>query len=127
MKAADALVAATHYGEHSSQEQREKGDPIVYFTDGALVGGLYGGLAEYSSPVRYGLVLCTSPRCSLVATSLHCPRCTCPNRLRTTRPRPISAPYLTLGVWRLDGTGAAHNACHSVAGDTLGDSESDDC
>jgi putative membrane protein len=53
MKAADA-IAHTATGEHLSREEEEKGGPIVHYAFGALAGGVYGGLAEYSSRVRSG-------------------------------------------------------------------------
>ncbi len=55
MKAADALTAAATGGQHLSMEGKQKGGPIVHYGFGALVGALYGGLAEYSSTVRMGL------------------------------------------------------------------------
>ncbi|MGC2638029.1 MAG: DUF1440 domain-containing protein [Acidobacteriaceae bacterium] len=54
MKAADALVATATGGQHLSMEGRQKGGPIVHYGFGALVGGLYGGLAEYSGAVKSG-------------------------------------------------------------------------
>jgi len=53
MKAADAMVYTTT-GEHLSRPEKEKAGPIVHYAFGALTGGLYGGLAEYSSAVRSG-------------------------------------------------------------------------
>jgi putative membrane protein len=53
MKAADA-IAHTVTGEHLSREEKEEGGPIVHYAFGALTGGLYGGLAEYSSAVTSG-------------------------------------------------------------------------
>ena len=44
MKAADAITRA----------EKEEGGPIVHYAFGALTGGLYGGLAEYSSKVTSG-------------------------------------------------------------------------
>lgn len=55
MKAADALTAAATGGQHLSLEGKQKGGPIVHYGFGALMGALYGGLAEYSSTVRTGL------------------------------------------------------------------------
>ena len=52
MKTADAIVNTVTGGEHLSWEAREKGGPIVHYTFGALMGALYGGLAEYSPAVR---------------------------------------------------------------------------
>jgi putative membrane protein len=53
MKAADAL-AYTATGEHLSRAEKEQGGPIVHYAFGALTGGIYGGLAEYSSAVTSG-------------------------------------------------------------------------
>jgi putative membrane protein len=53
MKAAEALVHAAT-GDHRSRDEKEKGDPIVLYAFGALTGGLYGGLAEYSTTVTSG-------------------------------------------------------------------------
>jgi putative membrane protein len=54
MKAADAITATVTGGQHLTWEQEQKGGPIVHYAFGALMGGLYGGLAEYSSLVRSG-------------------------------------------------------------------------
>jgi putative membrane protein len=54
MKTADAVVSALEGGQHLTHEQRATGGPIVHYAYAALVGGLYGGLAEYSSLVRAG-------------------------------------------------------------------------
>jgi putative membrane protein len=53
MKAADA-IAYTATGNHLSRTQKQQGGPIVHYAFGALAGGLYGGLAEYSSTVTSG-------------------------------------------------------------------------
>jgi putative membrane protein len=53
MKAAEAIVHTTT-GEHLSRDEKEKGGPIVHYAFGALTGGLYGGLAEYSRTVTSG-------------------------------------------------------------------------
>jgi putative membrane protein len=55
MKAADALSAAATGGHHLSMKGKEKGGPIIHYGFGALMGALYGGLAEYSNAVRTGL------------------------------------------------------------------------
>ncbi len=47
MKAADKVVETVTGGRHLSHEQREIGGPIVHYSMGALMGGLYGGLSEY--------------------------------------------------------------------------------
>jgi uncharacterized membrane protein YagU involved in acid resistance len=54
MKAADAITAAATGGRHLTYEQEQKGGPIVHYAFGALVGGVYGALAEYSPLVRSG-------------------------------------------------------------------------
>lgn len=54
MKTADALVAGATGGRHLSMEEKQKGGPVVHYGFGALMGGLYGGLAEHSSAVRAG-------------------------------------------------------------------------
>ncbi len=54
VETADAIAHAAT-GEHLSPEQQEKGGPIVHYAFGALSGGVYGALAEYSPTVRSGL------------------------------------------------------------------------
>ena len=54
MKAADAIVNTATGGQHLSWEEKQKDGPIVHYSFGALMGGLYGGLAEYSPAVRSG-------------------------------------------------------------------------
>lgn len=54
MKTADALFSTAEGGQHLSHEQRSTGGPIVHYAYAALVGGLYGGLAEYLPVVRSG-------------------------------------------------------------------------
>jgi putative membrane protein len=53
MKAAENIVR-TATGRHLSYPEEEKAGPIVHYAFGALTGGLYGGLAEYSSVVTSG-------------------------------------------------------------------------
>ena len=53
MKTADTLATAVT-GEHLTQEQQETGGPMVHYAFGAAMGGLYGGLAEYSGAMRSG-------------------------------------------------------------------------
>ena len=57
MKAADAIVSTVSGGQHLSMEGKQKGGPVVHYAFGALMGGLYGGLAEYSCAVRTGFGL----------------------------------------------------------------------
>ena len=54
MKAADKIVETVTGGQHLTHEQREIGGPIVHYSMGALMGGLYGALAEYSPGARSG-------------------------------------------------------------------------
>jgi len=54
MKTADAITAAVTGGRHLSIEQQQIGGPVVHYGFGALMGGLYGGLAEYSDAARSG-------------------------------------------------------------------------
>jgi uncharacterized membrane protein YagU involved in acid resistance len=54
MKAADKVVETVTGGRHLTHEQREIGGPIVHYSMGAVMGGVYGGLAEYSSAARAG-------------------------------------------------------------------------
>ena len=54
MKTADAIVAFAEDGKRLTQGESAKAGPIVHYTFGALMGGLYGGLAEYSSIARSG-------------------------------------------------------------------------
>jgi uncharacterized membrane protein YagU involved in acid resistance len=53
MKAGHAIAYAAT-GEHLSRAEKEEGGPIVHYTFGALSGGVYGGLAEYSPAVTSG-------------------------------------------------------------------------
>src|ERR1700712_2696881 len=52
MKTADAIASAANGGRHLSLEEKQKGGPVVHYAFGALMGGFYGGLAEYSSIAR---------------------------------------------------------------------------
>ena len=54
MKAADEINAAVTGGQHLTYEQEQKGGPIVHYAFGAIAGGVYGALAEYSSLSRAG-------------------------------------------------------------------------
>jgi uncharacterized membrane protein YagU involved in acid resistance len=46
MKAAEGIVHTVTRGQHLSHEEREQAGPVVHYVFGALMGGLYGGLAE---------------------------------------------------------------------------------
>jgi putative membrane protein len=54
MKAAEGIVHTVTRGQHLSHEEREKAGPIVHYAFGALVGGLYGALAECSDWTSVG-------------------------------------------------------------------------
>jgi putative membrane protein len=54
MKAADKIVNTVTGGQHLSWEEKEKAGPVVHYAFGALTGGVYGALAEYSRIVRSG-------------------------------------------------------------------------
>lgn len=53
MKVADA-VAKTFTGHHLTKEEKQTGGPIVHYAFGGLMGGVYGGMAEYSAASRIG-------------------------------------------------------------------------
>lgn len=55
MKMADEVVEFTTGGRHLSREGKEKGGPIVHYCYGALMGGLYGALAEVWNTPKAGL------------------------------------------------------------------------
>lgn len=55
MKTADALVSTVTGGRHLSHEGKEKGGPIVHYSFGALMGGLYGAVAEGLPQATAGL------------------------------------------------------------------------
>lgn len=54
MKAADAIAGVATGGQHLTHEERAHGGPMVHYAFGALMGGVYGGLAEYSAIARSG-------------------------------------------------------------------------
>ena len=53
MKTAEKLAETFEHRQLSSFEKAREG-PVVHYAYAALMGGLYGGLAEYSSLVRSG-------------------------------------------------------------------------
>jgi putative membrane protein len=55
MKTADAVVATVTGGRHLSYEQRKVGGPVVHYAFGALMGGVYGALAEAIPETTAGL------------------------------------------------------------------------
>jgi hypothetical protein len=58
MKAAEGIVHAVTRGRHLSLEERKQAGPVVHYAFGALVGGLYGALAECTewTSVGFGTV-----------------------------------------------------------------------
>lgn len=54
MKAADKITEVVTGGRHLTHEQREAGGPIVHYAFGALAGGVYGALAEYTDAASAG-------------------------------------------------------------------------
>lgn len=54
MKAADRITETVTGGQHLTWSQQKTGGPIVHYSFGALMGGLYGGLAEYSDVFSAG-------------------------------------------------------------------------
>ena len=55
MKTADALAEAVTGGRHLTWAQQQEGGPIVHYAFGAIMGGLYGGLAEFADVTTAGL------------------------------------------------------------------------
>lgn len=54
MKTADAIVSTVTRGRHLSFEEKQTGGPIVHYAFGAIMGGVYGALAEYSPAATRG-------------------------------------------------------------------------
>jgi uncharacterized membrane protein YagU involved in acid resistance len=54
MKAAEGIVHTVSRGQHLSHEERQKAGPVVHYAFGALMGGLYGALAECSDWTSVG-------------------------------------------------------------------------
>lgn len=54
MKTADAVVSAITGGRHLSHEGKEKGGPIVHYAFGAIMGGVYGAVAEGIPETTFG-------------------------------------------------------------------------
>lgn len=61
MKVAEDVVHTVSGGQHLSHEERKKAGPVVHYAFGALVGGLYGALAECTdwTSVGFGTVFGT--------------------------------------------------------------------
>jgi putative membrane protein len=55
MKAADAVISTVTGGRHLSHEEKEKGGPIVHYSFGAIMGGIYGAVAEVTPGATAGL------------------------------------------------------------------------
>lgn len=54
MKAADAITKTATGGRHLSWEEKQKAGPVVHYAFGALMGGVYGSVAEYTPTVTSG-------------------------------------------------------------------------
>ena len=54
MKTAEAVVHTVTGGRHLSREGKRRGGPIVHYTFGAVMGGMYGALAESSTWTSFG-------------------------------------------------------------------------
>jgi hypothetical protein len=54
MKAADALVKTATGGRHLTLKGKQVGGPIVHYAFGALMGGVYGALAECTGQATRG-------------------------------------------------------------------------
>jgi putative membrane protein len=54
MKAADEIAEIATGGQHLTWSQQKTGGPIVHYAFGALMGGLYGGVAEFSDVFSSG-------------------------------------------------------------------------
>ena len=54
MKLADKITETVTGGQHLTHEQREVGGTTIHYSFGALMGGVYGALAEYSDAARAG-------------------------------------------------------------------------
>lgn len=54
MKTADLIAETVTGGRHLTWEQQKEGDPIVHYAFGALMGGVYGGIAELSDVFTKG-------------------------------------------------------------------------
>lgn len=52
MKAADLIVNKATGGQHLSWAEKQKAGPVVHYAFGTMMGGLYGGLAEFYAPAR---------------------------------------------------------------------------
>jgi putative membrane protein len=55
VKVADKIVNVVTGGQHLSWEKKQKAGPIVHYAFGAVMGGVYGGLAECAPAVTAGL------------------------------------------------------------------------
>jgi len=95
MKAADALVSAATGGRHLSMEERQKAGPVVHYGFGALVGGLYGGLAEYSETVKKGCGTAFGGALFAGADLIAAPALRLSPPLAQTRPKSLANPLAT--------------------------------
>ena len=54
MKTADAIAVTVTGGQHLTHEERAAAGPVIHYAFGAVMGGLYGGLAEVSDAATTG-------------------------------------------------------------------------
>jgi uncharacterized membrane protein YagU involved in acid resistance len=54
MKTADAVFSAVTGGRHLSHEAKKKGGPVVHYAFGAIMGGVYGAVAEAIPETTFG-------------------------------------------------------------------------
>jgi len=54
MKAADMIVKEVTGGRHLTWREKGQAGPMVHYAFGAVVGGIYGGLAEYAPGITTG-------------------------------------------------------------------------
>jgi uncharacterized membrane protein YagU involved in acid resistance len=73
MKAADRLVLlVTH--RHLTKEQKNKAGPIIHYAYGAVVGAIYGALAEMSPAVTKGIGTAYASAAWLVGDEIAVPK-----------------------------------------------------
>jgi uncharacterized membrane protein YagU involved in acid resistance len=54
MKAADKVVSEVTGGRHLTWKGKQRGGPVVHYAFGALMGGVYGALAECAPSIAAG-------------------------------------------------------------------------
>ncbi len=115
MKAADKVVETVTGGRHLSHEQREVGGPIVHYAMGAISGGIYGALAEYTDIAKAGFGTTLRDGSVRLRRPLRRPRRRPrPMAHRVPRQLPREPARRPPGLRRDDGAGAAADAQDSV-------------